>query len=438
MPGQPTYQKTAGTIKKKPVQPIQQVTMPGQPTYQKTAGTLGGYEEGRDWDKNLADIGKAVNKSQVGGYQAPTAAPANSSLGQQNQTLKNAAAAATIATPANAGYQAGQLQEGYDETYLNKLAQSKIDPLNEAYQESLRLAGADFNRLGIRGSGFEVGEKFGGQPGSITSKYLTEVGNVARDVALAGAEAERADRFRQAESNEAARQNWSAFDRDLAGQNFNNQATMLDATGRIVAQDQSNQQFWAKDELDRELATKDYQLKAVDTGMQADQADQANKQWWTNFSQSQLTADDQAMMDRWKGLSDLEKWDAERGDQARQFDAGKELDWANFEQSQMTTDDQAMMDRWKGLTDLQKWDSERGENSRQFDVTKQLEADTTNANIQDSNIKNMISLMTAQGKTAEQIQDAYYKALEAGNTQAAGSAASQASIGAKIQDLLFK
>ena len=257
-------------------------------------------------------------------------------------------------------------------------------------------------------------------------------------MALAGAEAERADRFRQAESNEAARQNWSAFDRDLAGQNFNNQATMLDATGRIVAQDQSNQQFWAKDELDRELATKDYQLKAVDTGMQADQADQANKQWWTNFSQSQLTADDQAMMDRWKGLSDLEKWDAERGDQARQFDAGKELDWANFEQSQMTTDDQAMMDRWKGLTDLQKWDSERGENSRQFDVTKQLEADTTNANIQDSNIKNMISLMTAQGKTAEQIQDAYYKALEAGNTQAAGSAASQASIGAKIQDLLFK
>lgn len=438
MPGQPTYQRTAGAIQRTATKPVQQVTMPGQPTYQKTAASVAApYTPGRNWDQNLAKIGQTVNKAQNGGYQNAATAPQNSALVRQNQAFQGAQNSANVQAPAQAGFQQSNLQEGFDADYLQKLSAAQIDPLKQGYEEAIRLAGADFNRLGLRGSGFEVGEKFGGQPGSITSRYMEEMGNVARDVALRGAEAEREDRYRQADMNEASRQNWSAFDRDLSQQNFSNQAALLDASGRMVEQDESSRQYWTKDELDRDLASRDYQLKAIETGMQADQQDQANQQWAANFQQGQLTADDAAMMDRWKTQAELLKWDAERGDRAREFDSANDLSWANFEQDQMTTDDAAMMDRWKSMADLQKWDTDRIESSRQFDTNKQLEADQLNANVKNQGLTNLLNLLNSQGATATNMQNAYWKSLETGQGMAADSAANQAQIGSMIQELLM-
>ena len=478
----PAYQNTAGAIQRPTAQPMQQANIAVAPEYQNTAGTLGSYTAGKNWDQNLAKIGQTVNKSSVGAYQNPGAAPAGSSLDRQNQAYVNAQGQATIQNPENAGYQQSNLQEGFDADYLKKLSASQIDPLKEAYEESLRLAGADFNRLGLRGSGFEVGDKFGSQPGSITSRYLTEIGNVARDVALRGAEAEREDRYRQQEFNEANRQNWSTFDQNLDQQNFANRQAMLDASGRMVEQDESSKQFWARDELDRDLASRDYQLKAIDTSLQADQQDQANQQWWSNFQQQQLTADDQAAMDRWKSAADLGKWGAERSDQAREFDAGQDLQWADFKQQQLTADDQAMMDRWKSMADIQKfdatrtdqarefdagqdlrwadfeqgqlaaddkammdrwksmadiqqWDAEQSEKSRQFDVGSQLEADKTTATIKNQNIANMIEFMRADGATAQQMQAAYWQAIKEGNNTYNANTANNAQTSAWLQGL---
>lgn len=360
----------------------------GQPTYQRTAGMLGSYSPGRNWDKNLAEIGKAVNKSTVGSYKAPAEAQPGTPQAQQNQAYSAAQNQAKIAAPTYAGYQQKNLQQGFSDDYLQKLAASQVDPLKEQYEESLRLAGADFNRLGLGGSGFEVGAKYGGQPGSITSRYLQEIGNVARDVALRGAEAEREDAYRQAEMNEAARQNWAGFDTNLAQQNFGNQQAMFDAAGKMVDQDESARQFWAKDELDRDLATRDYQLKAIDTARQADQQDQANQQWWSNFQQQQLSADDQAMMDRWKSLSELQQWDAELGEKSRQFDVGSKLD-----------------------------------------------ADKLNAGIKNQNIANMINFLNSQNATANQMQDAYWKSIQNGTDAYNSNVGQQANTAAWLRGL---
>lgn len=360
----------------------------GQPTYQRTAGMLGSYSPGRNWDKNLAEIGKTVNKSTVGSYKAPAEAQPGTPQAQQNQAYSAAQNQAKIAAPTYAGYQQKNLQQGFSDDYLQKLSASQVDPLKEQYEESLRLAGADFNRMGLGGSGFEVGAKYGDQPGSITSRYLQEIGNVARDVALRGAEAEREDAYRLADMNEAARQNWAGFDTNLAQQNFGNQQAMLDAASRMTDQDEAARQFWAKDELDRDLATRDYQLKAIDTARESDQQDQANQQWWLNFQQQQLSADDQAMMDRWKSLSEIQQWDAELA-----------------------------------------------EKSRQFDTTSKLSADQMNAQIKNQNIDNMINFLNSQSKTAESMQNAYWDSINQGNNIANTSSAANAQSAAWLRDL---
>lgn len=435
MPGQPVYQRTAGAIQRQPLQPIKSTSIAPAPTYQKTAGTMGSYKPGDNWDANLAKIGKTVNKSSIGGYQNAQTAPANSPLAKQNQAYTGAQNRAVVQNPSYAGFRQSNLQEGFDDQYLKDLAASQIDPLKEQYEEALRLAGADFNRLGLRGSGFEIGDKYGSQPGSITSRYMQEVGNVARDVALRGAEAEREDRYRQAEMNEARRQNWAGFDTNLAQQNFGNQQAMFDAAGKLVDQDESARQYWSKDELDRDLATRDYQLKQMEAGMQADQQDEANRQWWSNFQQQQLSADDQAMMDRWKSLADLNKWNTERYDDAREFDAGNDLQWANFQQQQLSADDQAMMDRWKALAGLQQWDAEQAESSRQFDVNQQLKADELNAGIKNQSVANMINFLNSQNATAAQMQDAYWKSILSGTNAYNSNVGQQANTAAWLRGL---
>lgn len=226
--------------------------MPGQPRHENSVGKFGTYTPGRDWDTVLTEIGSAINSDP------------------------------------NAGYKKSGLKAGFSDDYLKTLAESQIDPLNEAYNEAVKSASGDFNRLGLAGSGFEIGGKYGDNPDSITSRYLKEVGDVHRDVALRGAEAAREDRFNIHQIDEDARR------------------------------------YWTDEDFRRQATNKDYLQTMMQTGMQADQQDEANRQWWGNMHNQQFVADDERAMDRWRDLVGLNQWNLGRFDEAAKFNIDNE------------------------------------------------------------------------------------------------------------------
>jgi hypothetical protein len=231
----------------------QTYNMPGQPQFNSSVGRFGTYTPGRDWDSVLNEIGSAINSDS------------------------------------EAGHKKSGLQAGYDDTYLKTLAESQIDPLNEAYQEAVKSASGDFNRLGLAGSGFEIGTKYGNTPDSITSRYLQEMGNVHRDVALRGAEAAREDRF------------------------------------NIHNIDEDSRRYWTDEDFRRQAENKQWLQTMLDSGLRSDQQDEANRQWWGNMHNQQFNADDQRMMDRWRDQVDLNQWNLGRYDDASRFNIENQM-----------------------------------------------------------------------------------------------------------------
>lgn len=87
----------------------------------------------------------------------------------------------------------GTIKKGYSEADLNRMAQNGFDLLKEAYNDAIAKAQANYNRLGLRGSGFEIAAEFGKQNDSITAIYLKNVRQLNNEIAVKGLEAERED-----------------------------------------------------------------------------------------------------------------------------------------------------------------------------------------------------------------------------------------------------
>lgn len=213
------------------------------------------------------------------------------------------------------------LPEGYTADYLNNLAAGQMDPLKEAFDLALSRSNSDWNNRGLRASTFPGSEQFGAQPDSVSSRFIKEAGNVARDVNLRGQEAAREDRFRNADlqdrsldflqgniqGDEANRQWWSTFgqgqkefDINQINNNWQQQANLGQyLTGR-------------EDSLLNKNTDLDMGLQTQNIGFQQDalkdilsyiyglqpQANAANQNWWNaskvaDANQQQRLTDEQ-------------------------------------------------------------------------------------------------------------------------------------------------
>jgi hypothetical protein len=449
------------------------------------------------------------------------------------------------------------VQEGYDSGYLKNLADAGLDPLKEAYDVAMSKADADWNRKGMRASGFEFEDKFGSQDDSVTTRFLKEAANVSRDVGLKGAEAAREDRFKNAnlqdqsltqglglsqaqnqnqagrlasdvdrslaekgltkdviladkdlavrgidllqnqdQTNEDSKQFWAKNLQDVGQQNLENNLAFtaadneaansgasnaarlaqlqqegdkfnssqaLEGAGMLLDQDQTNEaakQFWAKNlqdlgqqnisnRLDYTQATNQAEAEqaanaAKVAGLLQNQGqfDQNTRLDWANLSQD-AAAQDEAARQAW-AKQDLELADFNRQGVEDQVKLGMSADqqeeanrqwWGNFQQGQANTDDEAMMGRWKELTDLAQWGGERDDKAKQFDLTNQLNYDQLNQETKQAGIQNLINFFNAQGTSASSAQDAFLAALKAGQGNAASTDANTANMAAWLGDL---
>lgn len=235
-----------------------QVSRPAPGTGSTAIGPLGTTGQqalpGGTTARNFTITPGMVNLPEV-----PTIAPTFGTLGQhagvtqEGRQIRNLALDAIL----------NPLQEGYDATYLNNLAEGQTKPLTEAYKEAIAASDADFNRRGLRASTMPVGKAFGSQPNSITRNFLNAVGDVERDVNLRGLEAARDDRARNAQMR-------------LQNEQFLN---------NLLQQDEANRQWWSgfgqnQQEFDVNNAIKNWQLQ---TGLgqylvgREDAANQANQ-----------------------------------------------------------------------------------------------------------------------------------------------------------------
>ena len=291
------------------------MNIPDVPVSAPTAGTGYQYQGNDQFNDQVAQMMAPVSENSYAGYQGKAALPA----------------------------------EGYDASYLKDLAAQGIDPLKQAYDVALQKAGADYNRMGLHSSGFELGNKYSSNPDSITTGFLREAGNVARDVGLKGAEAARADRFTNAQNDEAAREYW-----DKAG-------------------------------IGVQLTNKDLLQKGVQTASTLDQQNEANKQWAANFGQTQQEYDNTQKNAAWdKGLG-VTEWLANRDDATQKY---------NIENANKN-DTANMVDiPQQGIANLENFIS--GQNSAGSNLTNAYDSAYKNAvasNTQAQNNSNSISQM---------------------------------------------
>ena len=104
-------------------------------------------------------------------------------------------------------YQDRNLKEGYSAEDLAVMSQNGLNSLNSAYQKALNSAAADYNRLGLRGSGFELGNSYGNTEDSITGQYLSNVQKLQSEIDSKGLEAAREDLYKNADANDRNREN---------------------------------------------------------------------------------------------------------------------------------------------------------------------------------------------------------------------------------------
>jgi hypothetical protein len=198
---------------------------------------------------------------------------------------------------------AGGLEVGYDENYLKSLAEAGIDPLREAFNYALNSADAAAAAGNLMGSGFLYNEKFGPQPGGVARTFIDRSADVARDVALRGAEARREDQFRKAGmlssqdvQDEINRQRWAEF-LDRQGQtDYQNALGMA----KYLA-DYENQNLAGNQALDLQLQEKNIGLNqdALANAIQFmyglnPAASAANRNYWAGVNQQNLQDQSQA------------------------------------------------------------------------------------------------------------------------------------------------
>ena len=209
-----------------------------------------------------------------------------------DKTLEQMAEAANVQTSPDAGYRERNIQEGYTSEDLNKMAENGVGQLKDAYNTALNKAAANYNRLGLRGSGFEMADEFGNQSDSITSNYLKNVQQLQNDIDTKGLEAAREDRYKNADANEVNRQFWSQFGNNVGQQNFGNLATLAKLQQGLSDSDESSRQFWSN--YDTNLSQQNWnnlgQLAGIQEGFAKDQ--NANELDWgklrTSVGQSNI------------------------------------------------------------------------------------------------------------------------------------------------------
>jgi len=314
-----------------------------------------------------------------------------------------------------------QVQEGFGSDYLQQLSAAGMDPLKEAYDLALKKSNADMNRAGLAGSGFEFEAGYGSQPESITSRFLKEAGNVARDVGLRGAEAQREDRFRNASlqdaavgqgmglysqqtddqfrrlttagaqdlqrvnllqgqdaQNEQSRQTWGnqALQRDLANMGFTSDAARLEYDKFKLGEDA--RRGWTDQDVATQGQNIDFANQAARLGLEGFQVDDQSRQGWydrdtdtqgknLDFANqgARLNADLYQIGDQAKQGwfdRDINLQQVNKNNLARSFDMATTMDQADLDQKKYWNEDDLAR---------QKFDKENL--SRGFDMANTLQ-----------------------------------------------------------------
>lgn len=184
-------------------------------------------------------------------------------------------------------YKDRNVKEGYSAEDLAVMSQSGLDSLNNAYKRALNSAAADYNRLGLRGSGFELGNSYGNTTDSITGQYLSNVAKLQNEIDAKGLEAAREDRFRNAEANDKNRADVikTALDignsmndtdnkrieniQNIQEKNRNAYSEALKTINNLFTSSDQSQRGWASQNESEHKNDYDSILKAVELGKQS-------------------------------------------------------------------------------------------------------------------------------------------------------------------------
>lgn len=299
---QPGQQENAQTEQTRTWQPGT-LNIADAPTLAPTMGTLGQFEK-KDYSGLIDAAGQPMTDrtGQINQFMQGLTVP--QALSYQNElepTVQNRLTQNMDRT----------VQEGYDANYLKELAAQGLDPLQEAFDNAMKSATADYNRRGMSASGFEFGQKFGTQPDSITKNYLKSVGDVTRDVALKGAEAARADRF----TNAGMRDQALAQLANLSQTQNANQLNRLNMDTSRQLQEKNLQQQGIGMLTNQDLQNRQIAQQRLGNTMSADQSNESNRQWWANMQGDQQRYDQQNQIADWQRGTDMAMKLSDRADQ---------------------------------------------------------------------------------------------------------------------------
>lgn len=252
--------------------------------------------DGSNWNSNLKKVAQEVET----GKQSQNTQKAYNNTNQTINNLSN-----TLRTQP----QQRNIQEGYTTADLNQMAQNGFNTLNEGYQNALNKAAANYNRLGLRGSGFEIADEFGNQTDSITSNYLKNVQQLQNDIASKGLEAAREDRYKNADANDAQYQQW-----------IQNQGNLAGLQQGFADKQNANDLSWLQNMQDVAFKNKDYLTKAIDVNRALSEQSDEQQRNWANINGGLAKEDDSSVMKRWEGAVDVDKTRA-----ANQFDVYKTI-----------------------------------------------------------------------------------------------------------------
>lgn len=239
--------------------------------------------DGSNWNGNLKKVAQEVETGRQSQNTQKAYSNTNQAINSLYNTLKNQP-------------QQRNMQEGYTAADLNQMAQNGFNTLNEGYQNALNKAAANYNRLGLRGSGFELADEFGNQSDSITSNYLKNVQQLQGDIATKGLEAAREDRYRNADANDAKYQQWILNQGNLAGlqQGF-------------ADKQNANDLSWLQNMQDVAFKNKDYLAKAIEANRALSEQSDEQQRNWANINGGLAKEDDSSVMKRWEGSVGVDK-----------------------------------------------------------------------------------------------------------------------------------
>lgn len=275
-----------------------------QDDYVGQVASLGQVDANGNWINNLATLAQEI--TPYGQSQNIDNANINT-----DNTLEQMAGSTEATAPDYAGYEARNTKEGYTTDDLKKFYENGMDILQEAYGNSLDKASADFNRLGLRGSGFELADKYGSQPGSITSGFAKNAQQLATDIYTKGLEAEREDRYRNLDTNDKNRLDWSNYFTNLGQQGFSNLAQLAGLQQQFANGLNSNNLDWSKYYTDVDLKKKDALTNAIK--LYQDIARQGDSSFidWARVNGGLAQNDENNIQTRWKNSFDI--WDKNAG-----------------------------------------------------------------------------------------------------------------------------